>query len=224
MRRLVQHIRKRWPRPRILLRGDSHYARPEAMDWCEANGVEYIFGLAGSRPLMAKIEAAADAVRTRRALEGCAVLRDYGETTHRARSWSRERSAVARTEATTLGLDVRFVVTNLALKNPRILYETIYCARGQTKNLIKAHKVQLASGRTSCRRPQANQVRLVLHTAAYWLLLAVRDAVPSVRDLARAEFATIRLRLAFAANCREAALFTGLANALRRPVPTAASP
>lgn len=240
VRRLVHHIRKRWPRTRILLRGDSHYARPEAMDWCEANGVDYVFGLAGSRPLSAKIEAAADAVRTRRAVEGCAVVRDYAETSHRAKSWSRERRAVARIEATTQGLDVRFIVTNLALKNPRLLYETIYCARGQAENLIKAHKVQLASGRTSCRRPQANQVRLVLHTAAYWLLLAVRDAIPSVRDLARAEFATIRLRLmkiavrveetasrvrlAFAANCPEAALFTGLANALRRPPLKAASP
>jgi hypothetical protein len=240
VRRLVLHIRKSWPRTRILLRGDSHYARPEAMDWCEANGVDYVFGLAGSRPLMAKIEAAADAVRTGRALDDCAVVRDSAETIHRAGSWSRERRAVARIEATTQGLDVRFIVTNLALKNLRILYETIYCARGQAENLIKAHKVQLASGRTSCRRPQANQVRLVLHTAAYWLLLAVRDAIPSVRDLARAEFATIRLRLmkiavrveetasrvrlAFAANCPEAALFTGLANALRRPALHAASP
>jgi len=179
-------------------------------------------------------------MRTRRALKGCAAVRDYAETTHRAKSWSRERRAIARIEATTLGLDVRFVVTNFALKNPRILYEMIYCARGQAENLIKAHKVQLASGRTSCRRPQANQVRLVLHTDAYWLLLAVRNAVPSVRDLAKAEFATIRLRLlkivvrveettsrvrlTFAANCPEAALFTGLANALRRPPPTAASP
>ncbi len=125
---------------------------------------------------------------------------------------------------------MRFIVTNLSLKSPRRLYETLYCARGQAENLIKAHKLQLASGRTSCRRPEANQVRLVLHTAAYWLLLVVRAAIPSVRDLARAEFATIRLRLmkiavrvqetasrvrlAYAANCPEAALVRGLVGAL----------
>jgi Transposase DDE domain group 1 len=225
IRRLVRHIRQSWPSTRIMLRGDSHYARPEAMDWCEANGVIYLFGLAGSEPLIAKVEETADAVRTRRALEKAEVIRDFAETTHRAKSWSRERRAIARIEATRLGLDVRFVVTNLTLKCPRTVYDTLYCARGQAENLIKAHKVHLASDRTSCRRPEANQVRLVLHTAAYWLLLTLRDAIPAIRDLAKAEFATIRLRLlkiavrvqetasrirlAYAASCPEAALVRG---------------
>ena len=73
--------------------------------------------------------------------------------------------------------------------------ETLYCARGQAENLMKLHKARLASDRTSCRSALANQVRLVLHTAAYWLMLAVRDAIPKSRDLAKAEFATLRLRL-----------------------------
>ena len=71
----------------------------------------------------------------------------------------------------------------------------LYCARGQAENLIKLHKTQLASDRTSCRSPRANQIRLVLHTAAYWLMLTVRDATPEALALAKAEFATIRLRL-----------------------------
>ena len=70
----------------------------------------------------------------------------------------------------------------------------LYCARGQAENLIKLHKAQLASDRTSCRAATANQLRLILHTAAYWLMLAVRDAIPRPA-LAIAEFATIRLRL-----------------------------
>ena len=69
------------------------------------------------------------------------------------------------------------------------------CARGQAENLIKLHKSQLRSDRTSCRSALANQVRLVLHTAAYWLMLDVRDAIPKVRDLASAEFTMLRLRL-----------------------------
>jgi hypothetical protein len=239
IRRLVRHIRRSWPATRILLRGDSHYARPEAMDWCEANGVTYLFGLAGSKPLVAKVQETAEAVRTRRALENAEVVRDFAQTTHRAKGWSCERRAVARIEATRLGLDIRFVVTNLPLQSPRLVYETLYCARGQAENLIKAHKVHLASDRTSCRRPQANQVRLVLHTAAYWLLLTLRDAIPSIRDLARAEFATIRLRLlkiavrvqetisrvrlAYAAACPEADLVRGLIGALA-PRPLGASP
>ncbi len=78
---------------------------------------------------------------------------------------------------------------------PSIIYETIYGARGQAENLIKLHNTQLASDRTSCRSPLANQMRLILHTAAYWLILTVRDAIPKAHLLATAEFATIRLRL-----------------------------
>jgi Transposase DDE domain group 1 len=64
-------------------------------------------------------------------------------------------------------------------------YDNLYCGRGQAENLIKLHKSQLASDRTGCRSALANQVRLVLHTAAYWLVLAVRDAIPKPRDSMR---------------------------------------
>src|SRR5205823_6822322 len=79
--------------------------------------------------------------------------------------------------ASTQGLDIRYVVTNLESGSAEWLYDTLYCARGQAENLIKLHKSQLASDRTSCRSARANQVRLVLHTAAYWLMLTVRDAI-----------------------------------------------
>jgi hypothetical protein len=230
LRRLVRHIRKRWTKTRVTFRGDGHYARPEAMQWCEDNGVDYVFGLPGSRPLLKKVDEAADAVRTERATLGKDVVRGYTQTRHKAKTWSRERRAVARIEATTLGLDIRFVVTNLEHGSPEWMYDSLYCARGQMENLIKLHKSQLASDRTSCRSAIANQVRLVLHTAAYWLMLDVRDAIPKPRDLAKAEFATLRLRLikiaarvietasrvrlAFAAGCPEADLFRSLPAAL----------
>jgi hypothetical protein len=230
LRRLMRHIRKSWPATRILFRGDGHYARPEAMAWCEDHGVDYIFGLPGTKPLSKKIDQAAAAIRVERALDDKDVVRGYAETRHRAKSWDRERRAIARIEATRLGLDIRFVVTNLEHGSPEWLYDSLYCARGQAENLIKLHKTQLASDRTSCRSAIANQVRLVLHTTAYWLMLAVRDAIPKVRDLAKAEFATLRLRLikvaarvvetasrvrlAFAACCPEADLFRGLPAAL----------
>ena len=230
LRRLVRHIRKRWTKTRITFRGDGHYARPEAMQWCEDNGVDYVFGLPGSKTLLKKVDEAADAVRTERAALGEDVVRDYTQTRHAAKSWSRERRAVASIEATALGLDIRFVVTNLEHGSPEWIYDSLYCARGQMENLIKLHKTQLASDRTSCRSAIANQVRLVLHTAAYWLMLDVRDAIPKPRDLAKAEFATLRLRLikiaarvietasrvrlAFAACCPEADLFRSLPAAL----------
>src|SRR6516164_9875776 len=86
------------------------------------------------------------------------------------------------------------VVTSLA-GDPRRLFEEVYCKRGQMENLIKLHKAQLASDRTSCHSATANQVRLVLHTAAFWLMAAVRSAIPKTNPLAKAEFATIRERL-----------------------------
>ena len=75
------------------------------------------------------------------------------------------------------------------------LYEDVYCQRGQMENLIKLHKAQLASDRMSCHSATANQVRLVLHTAAFWLMHGVRAAIPQTSSLATAEFATIRERL-----------------------------
>jgi Transposase DDE domain group 1 len=230
LRRLVRHIRRRWPNTRITFRGDGHYACPEAMIWCEENGVDYVFGLAGTKPLARKVDEVSDAVRTERAVDNKAVVRGYTETRHAAGSWHRERRVVARIEATEQGLDIRYVVTSLRIGSAEWIYDSLYCARGQAENLIKLHKSQLASDRTSCRSALANQVRLVLHTAAYWLVLTVRDVIPKPRDLATAEFTTIRLRLlkiaarvietagrvrlAFAAACPEADLFRSLANAL----------
>jgi hypothetical protein len=232
VRRLVGRIRVRWQRTRILLRGDGHYARPEAMAWCENNGLQFVFGLPGSKPLSRKVEDSADAVRTERAIGDKAVVRGYAETRHKAGSWKQERRAVARIEATRLGLDIRFVVTNLERGSPEWVYDSLCCARGQAENLIKLHKSQLRSDRTSCRSALANQVRLVLHTAAFWLMLDVRDAISKVRDLAKAEFTTLRLcllkvaarivetrhrvRIAFAPACPEADVIAGLSAALIR--------
>lgn len=234
VRKIVRQIRKHWPTTRITLRGDGHYARREVMAWAERKGVDYIFGLPGSKPLHAKVEAFADHIRVVRAEQDAAAVRDYTELRHGAKSWGCERRVIARIEATPLGLDTRFVVTSLTDPDPETLYAKLYCARGNAENLIKLHKTQLKSDRTSCRCPLANQMRLILHTAAYWLMLAIRDQIPKAHKLATAEFNTIRLRLlkigariketahrvriAFAAACPEAALFRQVMAALK-PAP-----
>jgi len=231
LRRLVRRIRKHWPNTRLTIRGDGHYGRPEVMAWCDANGVDYILGLSGNAVLDRLVEPYADDVRVRRAEAQAPVVRRYTETRYGAKSWRCQRRVAARIEATTKGLDTRYVVTNITGGSAEWLYDTLYCARGQAENLIKLHKAQLASDRTSCRSPLANQVRLVLHTAAYWLLLKVRDAIPRPQPLAKAEFTTLRLRLikiaarisetasrvrvAFAAAHPEAALFASLARCLQ---------
>jgi hypothetical protein len=197
------------------------------MAWCEINDVDYVLGLPGNATLSRLVEVAADDVRVRRAEAQAAAVRRYTETCYGAKSWGCERRVAARIEATMQGLDIRYVVTNLEGGSAEWLYDTLYCARGQAENLIKLHKRQLASDRTSCRSALANQVRLVLHTAAYWLMLTVRDAIAKLHPLATAEFTTLRMRLlkvaaritetatrirvAFAAACPDAALFRGIA-------------
>lgn len=198
VRAIVKHvtrrIRRHWPSVRICWRGDSHYARREAMDWCEDNGVDYVFGLAGNDVLHAQVRAIADDLCVRRAEAGQEKRRTWAEFRYAAKRWTQPRRVVARLEATTRGFDARYVVTTLA-GSAGHLYETVYCARGQAENLIKLHKTQLASDRTSCRTPRANQFRLILHTAAYWLLHTLRAAIPKASAWAKAEFTTLRLRL-----------------------------
>jgi hypothetical protein len=230
LRRLVRRIRRHWLQTRITIRGDAHYGRPEVMEWCDENGVDFVFGLSGNGVLDRLVDETADDIRTRRALDQQPCLRGFTETRYRAKSWSKERRACARIEATTKGLDIRFVVTSIETRSAEHIYETLYCARGQAENLIKLHKAQLASDRTSCRSPLANQMRLILHTAAYWLMLTVRDVIPKAHALAAAEFATLRLRLlklgarvierasrvrlAFAVACPDATLIRHIAAAL----------
>src|SRR5215208_5178108 len=230
LRRLVNRIRRHWPQTRITIRGDGHYARPQVMEWCDENGIDFIFGLPGNTVLDRLVDATADDIRTRRALDQKPCLRGFAETSYQAKSWHIDRRACARIEATTKGLDIRFVVTSIETGSAEHIYQTLYCARGQAENLIKLHKAQLASDRTSCRSPLANQMRLILHTAAYWLMLTVRDAIPKAHALATAEFNTIRLRLlklgvrvvemasrvrlAFAAACPDATLIRYVTAAL----------
>ena len=194
IRHVTRHIQRIWPKTRICWRGDSHYARPEAMAWCEANGIDYIFGLAGNDVLHAKIRIVADDLCVRRAETGEAKLRTWAEFRYAAKSWARPRRVAVRLEATTQGFDARYIVTTLEGSSGH-LYETVYCARGQAENFIKLHKTQLASDRTSCRSPRANQFRLILHTAAYWLLHTMRAAAPKHSSWRTAEFTTMRLRL-----------------------------
>jgi hypothetical protein len=226
LRRLVRRLRRHWPDTRLTIRGDSHYGRPEVMAWCEASGLDYIFGLSGNAVLDRLVEPVADAVRVRRALTQGPAVRRYTELRYGAHAWHSERRVAARIEATPQGLNIRYVVTNLRRGSAEWLYATMYCARGAAENLIKLHKAQLASDRTSCREPLANQVRLILHTAAYWLLLIVRNTIPTPQPLATAEFTTLRLhlikigacitetatgvRIAFTAACPEADLFAAI--------------
>jgi hypothetical protein len=204
IRRVTNRLRRHWPNTRLVWRGDSHYGRVEAMDWAEEHGANCIFGLAGNAALDALVAETAVNLRCYHAMSRKPKLRTYVSFLHQAGSWRRPRKVVARLEcslqpvAGSTGMrqevDIRYVVTSLK-GSARHLYENVYCQRGQMENLIKLHKTQLASDRMSCHSATANQVRLVLHTAAFWLMHGVRAAIPKASPLARCEFATIRERL-----------------------------
>jgi hypothetical protein len=215
LRHVISHIRARWPAVDIMVRGDSHYARPEAMAWCERQRVGYIFGLAGNAVLLRRVgHLAEDAALGR--LDGEAdKVRRYGDFRYAATSWKVERRVIARIEAGPQGTDSRFIVTNLA-GLPKALYEKVYCARGQAENLIKAHKLHLASDRTSCTKATANQFRLLIHTAAYWLLLSLRGLAPRNSFWRDAQFDTIRLCL-----IKVAGRVTELVTRIKIALPTA---
>ena len=122
-------------------------------------------------------------------------LRRYKEFLDGAGSWSRVERIIARVEAGPQGTDTRFVVTNLAGGTPRQIYEDLYCVRGQAENHIKAWRRHLAADRTSCSRATANQLCLMLHTGAYWLLWSLRSLMPKRSTWRVAQFDTLRLRL-----------------------------
>jgi hypothetical protein len=214
LRHVVGAIRRRWPRVDILVRGDSHYGRPEAMAWCERNRVAYLFGIAGNPVLLGRVAALAEAAALERVGGEAAKVRRFGEFAYAAKTWGVERRVIARVEASDRGTDSRFVATNLA-GTPRWLYEVAYCARGQAENLVKAHKVHLASDRTSCTKATANQFRLVLHTAAYWLLHTLRGLAPRTSFWRAAQFDTIRL-----AFIKVAARVTELATRIKVALPS----
>src|SRR5580693_7810934 len=194
LRHVIGRIRARWPAVEIVVRGDSHYGRPEAMTWCERNRIGYIFCLAGNPVLLRQVSPLAEDAALGRLAREAEKVRRYGDFRYAAKSWNVERRVIARVEAGPQGADSRFIVTNLP-GLPKTLYDKVYCARGQAENLIKAHKLHLASDRTSCRKATANQFRLLIHTAAYWLLLSLRRLAPRNSFWREAQFDTIRLCL-----------------------------
>ena len=190
--RLVRQIRARWPRVRILLRGDSGFCREALMRWCEANRVDYVFALARNKRLEAEIAAEMQAART-----GKPARRFKDFTWSTLDSWAHPRRVIGKAEWTTGEANPRFVVTSLksGAIDARRLYEVIYCARGEMENRIKECQLDLFADRTSAASMQANQLRLWFASLAYVLLSALRRIGLPFTQFARATCGTIRLKL-----------------------------
>jgi hypothetical protein len=195
--RIVAQIRAHWPQVRILLRADSGFAREALMKWCEANRVDYLFGLAKNDRLVAEIAAAlAEAEEESKAAGQPARRFEEFQWSTRDR-WSRQRRVIAKAEWTGGEANPRFVVTSLSREaaEPRRLYEEIYCARGDMENRIKECQLDLFADRTSAATMRANQLRLWFASMAYVLLCALRRIGLQQTQFAKATCGTIRLKL-----------------------------
>jgi hypothetical protein len=195
--RIVRLIRARWPRVRILLRADSGFAREAIMAWCEANRVDFVFGLARNPRLAEEIAtdlawAEEDAVGTG---QPARRYKDFRWST--LDSWSRRRRVVGKAEWTRGEANPRFVVTSLKRGeiDARILYERIYCARGDMENRVKECQLDLFAGRASAATMRANQLRLWFASMAYVLLCALRRIGLRHTQFAEATCGTLRLAL-----------------------------
>jgi len=187
---VIHRIRRRWPKVAILVRGDGHYCAPEVLDLLRKLRCDYVLGLSRNTTLDGLAAPWREQCQ-RRFKPGLGRVRRFHQFKYAAGSWSREEKVIARVEATGLGTDARFIVTNLDGR-AKHLYEKVYCQRGTAENLIKDMKLATRSDKTACSRWQANQFRLFLHMGAYWLLHCVRMAAPKKSRWRGATFETIR--------------------------------
>ena len=195
--RIVSGLRARWPDVRVLLRGDSGFARDGLMSWCEANGVDYLFGLARNKRLEAEVsdDLACAGAESRRAGEPRRRFKDFMWRTRKG--WGRARRVVAKAEWTHGKANPRFVVTSLGADeyNARRLYQDLYCQRGEMENRIKECQLDLFADRTSSHGLRANQLRLWFASPAYELVCAVRRLGLAGTRLAVATCGSVRLKL-----------------------------
>jgi hypothetical protein len=196
--RIIARIRAAWPDVEIVLRADSGFCRDYLMRWCEANGVDYIFGLAKNQRLLRIIgremqEAKEAFTRTG---QPARVFKDFEYRTHK--SWSRVRRVVGKAEHIAGDkANPRFVVTSLTPEAfaAQTLYEQEYCARGDMENRIKEQQLYLFADHLPCETMRANQLRLYFSTMAYVVMRALREYGLKDTSMAQAQCDTIRVKL-----------------------------
>jgi hypothetical protein len=190
---LVRRIRQSWPAVRIIVRGDSGFCRQRLIRWCERHGVGYLIGLARNARLEQRVALVELALQEQYETTQT-KQREIGEFTYAADSWDQERRVITRLEYGGQGANPRFVVTNLD-GDPQVVYDHLYCARGEAENRIKEAQLDLFGTRASCQKFLANQLRLLLAALAYTLMQRFRVLCLQGTVLERATAATIRVRL-----------------------------
>ena len=195
VKRLIRYLRAQWPNTVIVFRGDSHFAYHEVMDWIDTQqNVHHVTGLTGYPILQEQVKAHVQRAK-KLYKELKRTVRLYHSFYYQADSWNKHRRVVAKIEMTEHGLDLRFIVTDMEQAKANVLYNQIYCHRGNAELYIKDHKLYLKSDRTSCHRFVANQFRLFLSSVAYVLIHALKTNLLKTTRWSNATMATIRLRL-----------------------------
>jgi hypothetical protein len=194
LRSVIENLQKRWPKTRIILRGDSHYCSPHTLTMCHETGIQYILGLSVNKVVkkfapMEQLEAQYAGNK--------ADIRWIESTMYAAGSWEREERIIVKATVTPLGSDVRAIVTNMPLAEKNGKNNdcwAFYCQRGNMENRIKDLKNHLDSGRTSCTSFVANQFRLLVHCSAYVLMHAVREISFAGTEFVKSQFDTLRIK------------------------------
>jgi Transposase DDE domain group 1 len=192
LRRIVAAIRARWPQVTIALRADSGFAIPALYAYCERERITYTIGLSPNPRLQALAAPLVEQAQRQRQETGEKV-RLASEGWYAADSWPHERRVVYKAEELAKGSNLRFVVTSRTDLAPLALYNW-YVRRGEPELWIKDLKDACFADRLSCHRFWANQFRLLLHAAAYWLLDTLRRLLLQA-GVARMQLDTLRLRL-----------------------------
>jgi len=196
LRRLVNRLRQEWPETIIVFRGDSHFSKPEVMDFVESvpNSM-HVTGIKTNQVL--RRLAATVIEETERLFEqgGGSKVERFFSLRYKAQSWRGERRVIVKVDVTSKGTNVRYVVTDMEEAAPKTLYQKIYCSRARAENFIKDHKLYLRSDRASCNRFEANQFRLFLHSLAYILFDTLRREVLGGTEWANSTIETLRLKL-----------------------------
>jgi hypothetical protein len=209
LEQIVRALRRRCPKARIIVRGDSGFCQDEVMSWCEGQPeVFYCLGLAKNSVLVERSQGAMMDARARHCLTGAAATRVFAEFEYQtvSQTWSRARRVIAKAEVTAQGDNPRFIVTSLPARGFRgdedrerftaaRLYEEVYCARGEMENVLKQQVLDLQADRMSTHYLASNQLRLWLATLAYLLMERVRALGLWGTELARATMGSVRLKL-----------------------------
>lgn len=192
LKRIVDRLRQRWPGVAIEIRADAGFAVPALYDYCEQERISYTIALITNERLKEMAaELLEEATQEHQRTDKKARL--FGEDLYEAASWEHERRVVYKAEVMDQGTNRRFVVTTRREK-PRELYE-FYARRGESENWIKDLKLHMRADRLSCHRFIANQFRLLLHAAAYWLMDALRRKLIECGSCGRMQLDTLRISL-----------------------------